>query len=226
METILRQAGADNPEVRDAVAEAHHRIANSLTLLVSMVRMQATATARRPQPLEPAELRLLLDGIAARINTIGQLHRLLSHAPLEGMTDLNPHLEEVTGALVSALASPEQQVQVVHAGQSAPVMTRQVQPIILILCEAFINAMKYARPEGMPLILHVDCRPGADGRLTIRVHDNGRGLPPGFDPRAATGLGFRVMRSLAAEIGAELGFDSSPQGLAVLLVLPAGAARG
>jgi two-component sensor histidine kinase len=220
METILKQAAADRLELRDAIAEANHRIANSLTLLVSMVRMQATAATRRAEPLDPAEVRLLLDGIAARISTIGQLHRLLSHAPFEGVTDLHPHLKEVTDALVSALASAEQQVHVVHDGQHGLVMTRQVQPIVLILCEAFINAMKYARPEGAPLILNVDCRPRHDGRLTVSVRDNGRGLPDGLDPRTTTGLGFRVMRSLAAEIEAELAFESSAQGFGMQLALP------
>lgn len=221
MDTILRQPIPQSVEIQDAVAEANHRIANSLTLLVSMVRMQASAVTRRPDPPSPADVRLLLDGIAARINTISQLHRLLSHTPYEGATDLVPHLKEVTDALVAALASPEQQVRVVHGGAGAMVLTRQVQPIILILCEVFINAMKYAHREGAVLEVTVDCRPGPDGRLMLRVSDNGAGLPVGLDPRSSRGLGFRVMRALAAEIEGELGFQSSAQGLTVALALPA-----
>jgi two-component sensor histidine kinase len=220
MDTSLKRPAPDSQEARDAVAEAHHRIANSLTLLVSMVRMQATSVAGKPHPPSAGEVRLLLDGIAARINTISQLHRLLSHVPFEGVTDLKPHLKEVTDAMISALASPEQQVQVDHDGEASMVLMRQVQPIILILCEVFINAMKYAHCDGVTLVLAVDCRPGNDGRIRVRVSDNGAGLPEGMDPRAATGLGFRVMRSLAAEIGAELIFQSSAKGLTVILALP------
>ena len=181
----------------DPVAEANHRIANSLTLLVSLVRMQANAAVRTDSPPSKAEVRLMLEGVAARISTISQLHRLLAHVPADGVTSLKPHLQGVTDALIAALSSSERPLTVVHTGSDCLVRVRQVQPIILILCEIFINAMKYAHPSGLPLAMTVDCLPAADGRLVIAVSDDGVGLPEGFDPRASQGLGFRVMRSLA-----------------------------
>jgi two-component sensor histidine kinase len=205
----------------DIVAEANHRIANSLTLLVSMVRMQAASVKKSPQTLSNAEVRLLLEGIAARINTIGQLHRLLSHVSSDGATNLRPHLKDVTDAMVSALSSPEQMVRVVHGGSDCMVLMRQVQPIILILCEIFINAMKYAHPAGVPLVMTVDCNVAGDGRLVLSVSDDGVGLPEGFDAASHGGLGFRVMRSLAGEIGAELQITSSSLGATFRLSLPA-----
>lgn len=207
----------------DMVAEANHRIANSLTLLVSMVRMQAVAVKKADESLSSAQVRQLLDGVAARINTISQLHRILSYSASEGAVSLKPHLEEVTHALVAALSSPEQSVRVVHTGGDCIVLMRQIQPIILILCEAFINAMKHAHPAGVPLVMWVDCSPAADGRLVLSISDDGVGLPEGFDS-AGGGMGFKVMRSLAAEIGSELEIDSTPFGLTFRLRLPACAA--
>jgi two-component sensor histidine kinase len=221
MEPTLRQPNPESLQIQDPAAEAHHRIANSLTLLMSMVRMEAASIARRRNPPSANEVRGLLDGIGARINTIAHLHRLLSHVPFEGEAELHPHLKEVTDALVSALASSEQQVEVVHSGRGAMVRTCQVQPLVLILCEVFINAMKYAHPNSGQVILLVVCDRGPDGRLRVSVSDNGGGLPDGLDPRTANGLGFRVMRSLAAEVGAGLRFESSPQGFGVHLTLPA-----
>ena len=205
----------------DLVAEANHRIANSLTLLVSMVRMQAASVRRNPDLLHPAEVRLLLEGIAARINTIGQLHRLLSHVPTDGVTNLKPHLRDVTHALVAALSSEDQMVRVEHAGADCMVMMRQVQPIILILCEVFINAMKYAHPAGVPLVMTVDCRAANDGRLVLTISDDGVGLPEAFDLATSGGLGFKVMRSLAAEMGAEFQIETSNLGLSFRVSLPA-----
>lgn len=209
------------PETSDAVAEAHHRIANSLALLVSLVRMQAAAVHRKSQPLPAAEVRWLLDGIAARIGTVSHLHHLLSHAPAGGATNLAPHLRAVTEALVTALSLPEQPVRVEHRGGDCMVLMRQVQPIVLILCEVFINAMKYAHPTGVPLVMTVECRAAADGRLVLTVSDDGVGLPEGFDIRTGGGLGFRIIRGLAAEIGADLQILSSTLGLSFRLSLPA-----
>ena len=103
----------------------------------------------------------------------------------------------------AALSSPEQSVRVVHNGGDCIVLMRQVQPIILILCEVFINAMKHAHPAGVPLVMTVDCAPAADGRLVLTISDDGIGLPEGFDTGGG-GIGFQVIRTSDREIGAGL----------------------
>jgi two-component sensor histidine kinase len=226
MDAILKfepQTLAPTPEI---VTEANHRIANSLTLIVSMVRMQAVSVKKNPVPMTNAEIRMLLDGIAARINTIAQLHRLLSYTAADGVISLRPHLQEITDALVGGLSSPEQMARVVHTGCDCMMEMRHVQPAVLILCEIFINAMKYAHPAGVPLVMMVDCSVGADGRLALTISDDGVGLPEGYDPKQVGGMGFRVMRSLAAEIGAELQMQSTHLGLTFRLSLPASAMTG
>jgi len=226
MDAILAPNSPSTQDPTDLVAEANHRIANSLALLVGMVRMQSVSMQKKPAAYSEVEVRHLLNGIAARINTIGQLHRILSRSSGESVICLKPHLHDVTDALVAALASEQQQVRVVHSGGDCLVMMRQVQPIVLILCEIFINAMKYAHPTGVPLILVVDCTTTQDGRLVLTISDDGVGLPEGFDPVNGGGMGFKVMRSLAAEIGAHLDIRSTHLGLSFRLSLPAGAMAG
>jgi len=223
---LARNHQSHLPLSTDLVAEANHRIANSLTLLVSMVRMQAVSLKKQPGPFSNAEVRLLLDGVAARINTISQLHRILAQSGADGSISLRPHLHDVTDALTAALSSPEQLVQVMHTGGDCVVLMRHVQPIVLILCEIFINAMKYAHPSGVPLIMVVDCSASGDGRLVLTISDDGVGLPDGFDAGHGGGMGFKVMRSLAAEIGGELQIRSTPLGLSLRLSLPASAMAG
>jgi two-component sensor histidine kinase len=225
MDAILAAKISSMTPPTDLVAEANHRIANSLALLVGMVRLQAHAVHKKAEALSPAEVRHLLDGIAARISTLGQLHRILSRSGGESVISLKPHLCEVTDALVGAFAS-DQQVRVVHTGGDCLVLMRQVQPLVLMLCEIFINAMKYAHPAGVPLILMVDCSTTPDGQLMLTISDDGVGLPEGFDAMNSGGMGFRVMRSLAAEIGANLEIRSTHLGLSFRLLLPAGAMAG
>lgn len=210
----------------DLVAEANHRIANSLTLLVSMVRMQAVAARKKAETFTGTEVRQILEGVAARISTISELHRLLSQNGDSETVALRPQLKRVTDGLVEALGCAEQQVRVMHTGVDCMVLTRLVQPLVLILCEVFINAMKYAHPAGVPLIMMVDCNAAADGRLVISISDDGVGLPEGFDPALAKGLGFRVMRGLASEIGGELQIMSTHLGLTFRLSLPEAAMAG
>src|SRR5579863_7253704 len=96
----------------DLVAEANHRAANSLALLGGLVRMQARAIGKNSQTYSNAEIRLLFDGIAARIATIGQLHRMLARIPTEGTIPLNTHLREVCANLIAAFSSEQQPVRI------------------------------------------------------------------------------------------------------------------
>lgn len=206
----------------DLVAETHHRVANSLTLLVSMVRMQAQSVGKSQAHLSGPEARLLLEGIAARISTVSQLHRLLAHAPLGGeWVDFGPHLKEVCHTLVGIVSSPHQPVCLTQTAENCRVATHQVQSLTMILCEILINSLKYAHPAGVPVYLTVSCHCDSGGTLVIEATDDGVGLPENFDTTQGGGLGFKVIRSLCSQIGAELEIDSSDLGLSFRIRLPA-----
>ena len=210
----------------DPAGEANHRIANSLALLTGLVRMQATSIKKKGASCSSAEVCHLLDGVAARITTVSQLHRILSQTHPDGVVNMKPHLQEVSAALVAALCSPEHQVRVVHCGADCLVLMRHVQSIVLIISEIFINALKYAHPSGVPLIMVVDCEPTPDGRLLLTISDDGVGLPDGFVPETDGGMGFKLMYQLAQEIGGELQILSTHLGLSFRLSLPAGTMAG
>ena len=210
----------------DPAAEANHRIANSLALLTGLVRMEGTSARKHGASYSGAEVCLLLDGVAARIGTISQLHRILSRRAPDGVVDMQPHLKEITDALTAALSSGEQHLRVVHTGRDCLVLMRHVQPIVLILSEIFINAVKYAHPTGVPLIILVDCEPSPDGRLLLTISDDGVGLPEGFVPERDGGMGFKVMYRLAQEMGCDLRILSTHLCLSFRLTLTAGTMAG
>ena len=204
----------------DLVAEANHRAANSLALLGGLVRMQARAVGKSSQTYSNAEIRLLFDGIAARIATIGQLHRMLATMPSEGSIALGPHLRDVCANLITAFSSEQQPIRVEHNTADCLVLTRHVQPITLIVCEILINAMKYSHPAGAPVRVTVACESKSDGTLLISVADDGIGLPEGFDTTKDGGIGFQVMRALTSEMGALLDIRSDNLGVTFALTVP------
>jgi two-component sensor histidine kinase len=213
-------SGSSHHGVNDLVAEANHRVANSLTLLGGLVRMQARAIGKNSRAYDGAEIRLLFDGIAARIATIGQLHRLLAATPADGTVCLNAHLREVCASLVTAFSSEQHAMRIAYRGADCLVMTRHVQPLTLIICEILINALKYAHPAGVAVEMTVACEPEADGALTISISDDGVGLPAGFDSGKDGGTGFQIIRALTAEVGATLDVQSDDLGVTFRLTVP------
>ncbi len=60
----------------------------------------------------------------------------------------------------------------------------------------------------------------AKGAAAIEIIDNGPGFPSAFNPQPDGGLGFRVVRALAVQLGATAPFSSSAEGVRFTLTLP------
>ncbi len=92
--------------------------------------------------------------------------------------------------------------------------------LFMVVKEALHNAVKHAAPRRIKLGLEFQ----PEGRLSIVVHDDGRGFRP--DPVAAVGNGLENMNRRMREIGGELNLQSEPgQGTTVTLLLSLPAAK-
>ena len=101
------------------------------------------------------------------------------------------------------------------------VSARQAALIADVVAEAMLNSIDYSHPAGIPGKIAIRSEQECDGRVGIKVADDGVGLPEGFDTEFDGGEGIRTMRRASAELGAILSFRSTPLGLTVGLLLPA-----
>ncbi len=199
--------------------EADHRIANNLGLIVSLLRLRARTVSEQTGVIDRAEVRVLLDDIAARVETVAQLHRMLSHSYRNALVDVGGYLRGLSGSLTKSL-SPDARVHVSYRTADICVLPPdQVLTLGLLASELVTNSVKYAHPTGLPVQIEVVCRQAA-GDLILEIADDGVGLPEGFDPMVDGGLGFRVVRSLATQLGATIRFHSNPLGTRVCLHMP------
>ena len=89
-----------------------------------------------------------------------------------------------------------------------------------IIGEVVTNAVKYAHPAGVKGRIDVGCHARPEGAILVQIADDGVGLPEGFDPRRDGGLGMRMVRMRAGQLGANLAFESTSMGLTVRLLIP------
>ena len=201
--------------------EADHRIANNLGLIVGLLRLRARAVNERSGKMDRGEVRILLEDVAARVETVAKLHRMLSQSYRNAMVDLGGYLRDLSASLTGAL-SPTARVHVSHYTDEACTMAPdQVLTVGMLMSELITNSVKYAHPTGVPVRIDITCRQNVAGNLTVAIADDGIGLPENFDPMTDGGLGFRVVRSLAAQLSAKIRFDSSGLGTRVTLEMPA-----
>jgi two-component sensor histidine kinase len=198
-------------------AEADHRIANNLTMLTGLIRLQAAEARRGKSPLTPAEVSKLLEELAARVETVAKLHRMLAVAGKRGVK-IGHYVREICETVTSLSAAARTSVSATYDCDHDMEAARAL-PAGFIIAEMMTNALKYAHPTGIPVRLHVSCTQTDDASICIGVADDGVGLPERFNPSTDGGLGFRVMRSLAQQIGAELNFTTGPLGTTCRLIL-------
>jgi two-component sensor histidine kinase len=200
--------------------EADHRIANNLGLIVGLLRLRARAVSEQAGKMDRTEVRVLLEDIAARVETVARLHRMLSQSYRNALVDLGAYLRELCASLTGAL-SPNARVHVSHhIGDACVMPPDQVLTLGMLMSELVTNSVKYAHPTGLPVRIDISCQQNAAGNLTIAIADDGVGLPENFDPLVDGGLGLRVVRSLTAQLGATIRFDSDALGTRVRLEMP------
>lgn len=72
------------------------------------------------------------------------------------------------------------------------------------------NALKYAFPNGQPGILSIQVSDETERGYTVIVHDNGVGLPAGFDAAQSGSLGFRIIKELTRQLRGQYEYTSGP----------------
>ena len=204
--------------------EADHRIANNLGLIASLLRLRARSVGQQGGPIDRSEVIVMLEEVAARVDTVARLHRLLSHSYQNALVDVGAYLRELSESLGASLA-PDSYIHVSpRSHQACMLPSEQVLTLGLLASELVTNSMKYAHPAGLPVRIEISCGPGPNGSLEVEFVDDGVGMPEDFDPAVDGGLGLRVARSLAAQLGATLHFDSNELGTRVSLQIPISAA--
>jgi len=171
--------------------EISHRVKNSLTIVSSLLGMQARASA---QP----EVERALEDAQSRVQTIAQVHDRLWRAHEVHTINLAEFLAE----LIEHLRTTAPAGLVLHC-DFAPmtVATDQAVPLGLLVNELVTNAIKYAYPEGNGNVWASIRDEGGGGRLRLVVCDEGIGLPTSFHGLASASLGRKLINSLSHQLG-------------------------
>ena len=90
----------------------------------------------------------------------------------------------------------------------------------LLIGELITNAVKYAHPAGVDGVITISSSSQDGATIDFDVTDDGVGLPEDFDPLRNSSLGFRMVRTLAEQLGATLSFQNYGLGFNCKLRMP------
>lgn len=171
--------------------EIDHRVMNSLQLVSSMLVLQSRG-------LEDTEASIQLAIAANRIAAIARAHQHIFLGESVETADSSDYLQRLCADLSRVLSS-EGHASILVDAIRVELPTVQVGPLGLILNELVTNAAKHGNGQVVVSFKRVP-----SGDYCLSVSDDGADLAKDFDPTQTNGLGMRVVRSLAGQLGGQL----------------------
>ncbi len=163
--------------------EIHHRVKNNLQSVQSLVRMQDMPKSAK------------ID-LQSRLSAMAAMHEhIYRHDRYEDI-DAHDLVPVVVNEVVHAYgADVELHFDIDHAAVDRDHAT----PLSLLLSELVTNALKYAFVDNEPGRISVTLRDLGNGRSSLVVADNGKGIGP--LPDTPTSMGLRLIRGVVSQMG-------------------------
>lgn len=177
--------------------EVHHRVKNNLQIIVSLLRLQARSA-------HPQAQQALLD-CQNRVIAMSLTHQLLYEKQDFSSIELGNYLKRLVANLRDSNGSLNQtiEIELESSEQGLNIGLNQSVPIVLIVNELIVNAIKHGFPEGESGLIKVQAKQEKD-LIIVTVSDNGKGLDAGVQLESMQTLGFNLVRLLADQLGAKI----------------------
>ncbi len=192
------------------VKEMNHRVKNSLTIVASLLQIQARG-------VKSPETTNQLEEASQRVTAIARAHeRLYRNNYIESM-DLGAYVEEVC---------QDMETSVVHctihvaAQRDIAIKVDNAISVALIIVELITNCAKYGYPDGTQGEIWVGIERKGERDILISVRDAGAGLPENFDPGKSRGMGMRIVNAFAKQLNTKLAYTRHSPGSEFKLLFP------
>ncbi len=176
--------------------EIHHRVKNNLQIISSLLNIQG-----KQQNISAEEL---LKQSKDRIYAMSVIHEKLYQTQDFRSIDLKEYLEGLKDYFKETYGLDSKQIHIDLQSESMTIDIDKVVPCGLLINEIISNAIKYAfdSVENQRIIsIHANQK---DNFCILTIGDNGKGLPPDFQPERKQTLGFRLILGLVKQIKGNL----------------------
>jgi len=178
-------------KVKEAtIREVHHRVKNNLQTISSLLRIQARRTTSEETSRALAEA-------VERVGSMAVVHEMLS-ASTDETVDFTQVARTVVDLVRQGLAGAAGTVSVAVEGATGEVPASVATSLALVTAELVHNAIEHGYGTGESGAVSVTMK-RLPGELRLNVHDDGRGLPAGFDIGDDAHLGLAIVRTIVED---------------------------
>jgi two-component sensor histidine kinase len=193
LESVIEQKEAALRRSRLLAREIDHRVMNSLQQVVALLNLQS----RGLDEAGSQQLKLA----SGRIAAVARVHQHIYQTGDDETFDCVRYLGRLCDDLSSMMGK---KTEITVEGTEAELPAEIISPIGLAVNELVTNSAK----AGANFVTVSFARSG-DRHCELSVSDNGKGLPENFAAETTSGLGMKVVRMVARQLGGALSFGRS-----------------
>ena len=194
------QIHASLAEKEVLLKEIHHRVKNNLQIISSLLHLQSVK-------LEDEALLRAFDDSQHRIRSMALIHEELYQSGDLARIDFVAYVRRLTDNLFESYGVDESQIGLGVEVDNLLLTIDKAIPMGLIINELVSNSLKYAFPEGRRGRIGIELHAGEGEPFSLRVSDDGVGLPDEVDVDSAESLGLRLVTSLVGQLRARVSVD-------------------
>lgn len=200
-ELLIKQAGLIS-EKEWLLKEVHHRVKNNLQIIMSLLYTQA-AYSQNTDAIDA------IRDSRNRVQAISIIHHKLYNKGNVTNILLSEYVADLVRHLSDSYDCTRRGIRFKQSIEPVNLDSSQAVPVGLILNEAITNSIKYAFGGGEGKII-VESHLAEKETILLKIADNGKGLPNGFNLSETSSLGMEMMRALSKQLGGsfEIGNDS------------------
>ena len=172
------------------IKEVHHRVKNNLQTVAALLRMQLRRS-------DSPEVQRQLEQAVDRIMSVAVIHDFLSHG--EGrLINLRDVCSQIVAQARHMTQAPEGRVHLEVRGPDINLTSEQASACALAVNECLQNSLEHGFAGQRSGTITISLEEKVDD-IGITIHDDGAGLPSGFDLARSGNLGLQIVDTLVRD---------------------------
>lgn len=177
------------------LTEIHHRVKNNLAVISGLIQLETL-------DLEETEVNKKLLNTSLRIRSVAKIHEIMyqtenfTHVVFENV------VESIANYIKNTYPKSDD-IPLIFKAERLTLNVNQAVPCGLIINELLTNAWKHAYPTEEKGVIELELNE-ENGLITLRIADQGVGLPQNINPEAGDSLGFIIVKQLCSQLKAEM----------------------
>jgi PAS domain S-box-containing protein len=172
--------------------EIHHRVKNNLSVVFSLLSMQA-------EQFDDPRTREAFRVSQNRIMAMATVHELIYSSDNLTRINLQEYLETVVTSLKQSYMQGAVEIEMKFESEHIEIDLEQATPLGLVVTELVTNAFKHGFPNSRPGRIEILTALSDDKTVLLEISDDGVGLPESFDWGSPESLGLRLVQGLVEQ---------------------------